>query len=241
MGSKIIKKRFFFKKNDKESHADLFWIVPCNLFLIRGSIEISKKLMKELRLILKKEEIKEIEIENDFLMWIASQYSTNKGKLSKYMFIDQIDQGGTIKSAKGTSASRVNEIRLKKGHRTDLSLPAIYGLVNDHKFSLIGGDFTLRKNTINLKLTTKNTILAYSNQKDLKNKVIEAKYGLVFPLINELVNIIEFWNNLDNDLKYPDDNYMKAMSESFELQVDECRKNLQILKTKYSELRKKID
>lgn len=33
------------------------------------------------------------------------------------MYIDQIDQGGTVKFANRPSESRVNEIRLKKGHK----------------------------------------------------------------------------------------------------------------------------
>lgn len=237
---RIIKKRFFLKKDDSLLTADVFWIFHYNLFLIRGSEDMAKKVMKALHLIFKGLTLEEIEIDNDFLMWIASQYSTDKGKLSKDLFIDQIDQGGTIKSGKSLLKSRVNEMTLKKGHKTDLSLPAIYGLVNDHIFSLIGGDFAFEKTTINLKLTTKNTIYAYSTLKDLKDITLEERYGLLFPMINEIVNVIHFWESLDDEFRYPDESYMKAMSESFEEQVVECRENLKKLRTKYAEKRKKV-
>ena len=73
--------------------------------------------------------------------------------------------------------------------RPELSLPTIYGLVNQHEFAYIGGEFSYRKDTINVQLSAKKGIHVYA-QVALKGKEYE-EYKYLLPFIIDIINVFD--------------------------------------------------
>jgi hypothetical protein len=242
----IIKKSFYVEEYLQDStvpilyRVDIFWILPCNLLLMNGGHDNAKKALKNIEHILKKKGFKEIELEHDFLVWITCRLLRRKGKLrdnDESLIIKRIDKGNT-KNLNVTSGSSIvpRDITVKHGIQAELALPTIYGLVNEHEFSSIGGEFSFRDDTINAQLSAKRGIHVYA-QAALKSKGYEERCNIVFPFIIDIINVLNIWKKLDNKKRYPDKKYMAKMNKSFEEQINECKKNFKILENKYSLLR----
>lgn len=233
--NKLIKKAYRKDlENGTSSYADIFWIVPYNLIIFRGSKETTKEALNRIKSIIPLEEkdYKMIKVEHDFLLWIT-WCLTIKGELSENLSVKKIDQGGTLNNDKNpTTAPR--KIGVEYGTKANLSLPAIYGLVHSHNFSFLGGDFEFVGQDLTAILSADTNIFVYSSKGDLKNKKIYERYSLILPFIIELVDVIEYWEDLEDvTMKYPDENYMNALTKAFNDQVEECKEKLKILKDKY--------
>lgn len=239
----ILKKSFYIEEYPRNStdpilsRVDIFWILPCNLLLMNGGHDAAKKAFKNIKPILKTG-FKEIELEHDFLVWITCRLLRCGGKLKtddESLIIRRIDKGNTKNLEKGTS--RVpRDISVKHGIQAELSLPTIYGLVNQHEFASIGGEFSYRKDTINAQLSAKKGIHVYA-QAALKGKEYEERCNIALPFIIDIINVFDIWEKLDNKMKYPDKKYMDKMNKSLKEQIEECEENFKQLQEYYLNLR----
>jgi len=240
----ILKKSFYIEEYQRNStdpilsRVDIFWILPCNLLVMNGGHDAAKKAFKSIKTILKSR-FEEIELEHDFLVWITCRLLRCGGKLNaddESLIIRRIDKGNTKNLDKGTS--RVpRDISVKHGIQAELSLPTIYGLVNQHEFASIGGEFSYRKETINAQLSAKKGIHVYA-QAALKGKDYEERCNIALPFIIDIINVFDVWKNLDNKMKYPDKEYMDKMNKSLKEQIEECEENFKQLQKYYLGLRK---
>lgn len=241
----IISKRFRYeiytegRTEPKLIEADIFWIKPCNILLIKGSKLASTKIDKYLSKFTNAI-FNEVKFEHDFLLWILYRYDQYDGMLnintSTDVIIEKIDKGRTH----GEDTNE-NDIEFKEGQSRLMPFTTLYGLLINHEILHIGGDFEFRKtpkksNKINAKLATDITMHIYADH-ILRGKSYGEKCGLAFPFIIEMIEIFEKWIKLPSKTKYPDDKFFDSAKESFEYQMKYSLRGIKDLKSRYSILR----
>ena len=97
-----------------------------------------------------------------------------------------------------------------------ITLPIIYGLLNDRDFSRLSGIFTYKNNEFDIRLTilpglTRKSIFFIKSTKCLKNKNYCDKIKLALPFISEFVKLFEEWNSLDDIKKYPSEEFINEL------------------------------
>lgn len=241
----IITKTFYIEEYPRDttdpiiSRVDVFWILSCDILLLNGGLDNAEEALKLLYEQLDGVIIEEVELEHDFLVWITCRVLRRNGRLRDdyNLMVKRIDKVNTANLNRNSGTSRVPRvIDVSHGEQAELSLPTIYGLVNDHEHASIGGEFNFRNDTINAKLTSKKGIHIYSRAV-LKGKGYEDRCNITLPFIIDIINVLEEWNSLDNELRYPDKKYMDKMYKSFKEQIIECESNFKLLKEKYAKLR----
>ena len=152
--------------------------------MIKGSKEACEKIAKYLTKF-NNAGFDEINFDHDFLLWILYRYDQFDGVLSNDMQIERIDKGRT----QGTNSNE-NDISFKDGQSRVTPLTTIYGLLNEHQISHIGGDYKFRSDRLNFKTATDLTIHIYSEHV-LRQKTYAEKCELSFPAIIEIVEVYE--------------------------------------------------
>lgn len=217
-----------------EETVDIFWIREYDLILMNGPKKLCEDAYKEI-VNIEKVKFIDIKFKHNFLLWIPYRLNKYGGKLFPELFVTIIGDGVTQnKSSMGNVPKRMV---IDKSIEAILTLPAIYGLVNDHKFYSIGGDFKFRNEL--LKVTLSNDSIHIKINLFLKNKDHGERCAIVFPFIIEMVNVLDYWENLDDpDEKYPNEEFLKVMEDSFNAQISACQKNFKKLKKLYKQRRK---
>lgn len=235
----ILTKRFCYesyiagRKEAQNVEADIFWIKPCDVLLVKGSKTACEKVSKYL---LKFPTIgfDEIKFDHDFLLWILYKFNLD-GKLTNDLIIEKIDKGRTH----GINTNE-NDIEFRDGQSRIMPLPTIYGLLNDHKLFHLGGDYKFRDDyKLNVKLATELTMQIYSDHA-LRGKTYEEKCHLSFPFIIEMIEIFEKWININDEYKYPNDEFFDSAIEEFKEQYENSLEGIGDLKKKYENLRKGV-
>ncbi|MCZ3367066.1 MULTISPECIES: hypothetical protein [Methanobacterium] len=215
-----------------EETVDIFWIRQYNLILMNGPKKLCEDAYNELTNI-NKVEFTDVVFKHDFLMWIPYRLNNAKGKLFPELFVNIIADGVTQnKSSTGIVPKR---LVIDKSIEALMTLPAIYGLVNKHKFYSIGGDFDFRKEP--LRVTISNNGIHIKITSLLKHKDHGERCAIVFPFIIEMVNVLKYWEGLDAPERYPDEAFLEEIENSFNNQILECQNNLEELKKEYKEKR----
>lgn len=212
---------------------DIFWIRQFNILLMNGPKNLCEDAYDEITDIAKVKFIN-VKFKHHFLVWIPYRLNNAKGELFPELSVNLIADGVT--QTKQSQGNVPRKISIDKSIEALMTLPAIYGLVNEHKFYSIGGDFKFRNEL--LKVNLSNNGIHIKINKFLKNKDHGERCTIVFPFIIEMVNVFDYWENLDKPNKFPDENFLEFMEDSFNNQVDACLKNLEKLKKVYKELRK---
>lgn len=237
--NKILKIQYVSEKyvgnntQPSEDTVDIFWIREYDLVLMNGSKTLCEEAYDEITNIDKVKFI-DVKFNHHFLVWIPYRLNNAGGKLFPELYVDIIANGVTqTKSSKGNVPKKIS---IDKSIEALMTLPAIYGLVNDHKFYSIGGNFKFRNEFLEVNLSNNGIKIKVNTL--LKHKDHGERCAIVFPFIIEMVNVLDYWEDLDPTERFPDEKFLKVMEDSFNDQVKSCRKNLEYLKKQYKELRK---
>jgi hypothetical protein len=233
----ILTKRFRYEKyfeGKKEAQireGDIFWIKSCNVILIKGSLEACRKINDYLTKFTTAG-FDKIDFEHDFLLWLVYKYQESEGKLSNDFEFMKIVRGRT----QGTDSNE-NDISFRDCQSRMVPLTQIYGLLNDHEISHIGGFFKFRDEyKISLKIATDLSIHLYSDL-ILSGKSYLEKCNLAIPVILEIIYIFESWKKLSPKNKFPDETFFESMKQSFKEQIDDALQGFDSLNSRYAELR----
>lgn len=212
--------------------ADIFWIKPSDILLIKGSEKACQKISKYLGR-LTNAGFDQIKFNHHFLLWMSYKYEKYDGKLSNDLKFEKMDKSRT----QGVNTNE-NDIRVKEGQGKMIPIPTLYGLLNEQKLSHVGGDFELEENfKINAKLATELSFFVYSYH-DLSGKTYSEKCGYAFPFMIEILDIFDKWEKRQrNDDKCPDDNFFDSAIESFKTQIEYSIESIEELKEEYRNLR----
>lgn len=241
----ILAKRFRYekyregRKEPELREADIFWIKPRDILLIKGSEEACEMINSYL-MRFKTAGFIPIEFDHEFLLWMCYKYEKFNGKLSDVLQFVRIDKSRT----QGTD-SHENDIRVKECEGWMIPIPTLYGLLNKQELSHIGGDFKLKtenkKYTINAKLATDLSIYVYSEHA-LKGVTYSEKCAYSFPFVLELIEIFREWDKRkEYDDKYPDDKFFDDAIESFQQQIEYSIERIGKLKEKYRNKRNGVE
>jgi|GEM_PF-4185091 hypothetical protein len=239
----ILSKRFRYatytegRNEPNYVEADIFWIKPCDVLLIKGGKSACDKITDYL-IRFNNVGFTEIKFDHDFLLWILYRYDQYNGVMSSSttadIIIEKIDKGRTH----GEDTNE-NDIEFKDGQSRLMPFTTLYGLLINHEILHIGGDFQFRKkdHKINAKLAKDITMHIYADHV-LKGKSYGEKCALAFPFIIEMMEIFENWTKMPAKSKYPDDKFFDSAKESFETQMHYSLEGIKELKKKYKKLRK---
>lgn len=236
---RILKTQYVSEKysgnNDEPSEVtvDIFWIREHDLMLMNGPKSQCNDAFEEIEN-LGTLNVKEIKFVHDFLMWIPYKLNIANGELYPELSVTIIADGVT--QNKSSTGIVPKKISIDKSIAALMALPSIYGLVNQHKFYSIGGDFTFR-NKFFLKVTLSNNGIHIKINNTLKNKEHGERCSIVFPFIIEMVNVLKYWKGLDPKEKYPDEEFLKYLEDTFDEQVKECKDNFKKLREDYKKRR----
>jgi len=221
------------KQDPQLTEADLFWIKPYDILLIRGGKKTCELISEKYLVKFTNAGFEQIKFTPEFLLWMCFKYES-EGKLSDDLIFQKMDKSRT--QGIGTNE---NDIIVREGQGRMIPIPTIYGLLNDQELFHVGGDFNFREEyTLNVKLAKDLSIFIYSEH-ELKGKSYDKKCSLSFPFILELIGVFEEWNakDDDDDDKYPDDDFFNSSIDSFRTQVEYSIECLNKLKEKYNKLR----
>lgn len=237
----ILAKRFRYeiygegREEPQYKEADVFWIKPCDIILIKGSEKACNQIYNKYLGGFVNGGISPIKFSHAFLLWLCYISDKSDGKLSIDLKFEKMDKSRT----RGVDTNE-NDISVKEGQGRMIPIPTLYGLLNDQELSHIGGDFEFReKYKLNAKLATKLNIYVYSEHA-LRKKTYSEKCALSFPFIIEIIDIFEKWDGkTDDDDKYPSDEFFDSAIEAFRIQMELSIENIEELKVKYGKLRKR--
>lgn len=231
---KIFRYEEYFEGRNEAQYreADIFWIKPFNILLIKGSEQACKKIYNYL-VGFNSAGFAKIEFNDYFLLWMSYKYEKFDGELSPNLIFSRMDKSRT----QGSNTNE-NDIRVREGRGWMIPIPTLYGLLNEQRLSHIGGDFTYKDDIlINAKLADDVSIFIYSSN-DLSGKIYSEKCEYAFPFIIEIVDIFEKWGQrTSDDNKYPDDEFFDSAIESFRTQIEYSMESIGELKEKYRNLR----
>lgn len=233
----ILAKRFRYelyyegRQEPEYREADIFWIKPCDVLLIKGSEKACEQISKYLTNFINVG-FDPIQFDPEFLLWMSYKYQSD-GKLNDMLLFEKMDKTRT----QGILTNE-NDIRVKEGQGRMIPIPTLYGLLNEQELSHVGGDFQFKNEyKLNAKLSIDLTMYIYSEHA-LNGKTYSEKCSLAFPFIIELINIFEAWEKRDyNDDKFPDDKFFDSSLESFQKQIEDSIESINELKEKYNNLR----
>ncbi|MDY9922807.1 hypothetical protein [Methanobacterium sp.] len=215
-----------------EVTVDIFWIREHDLMLMNGPKKLCSNAFDEI-INLGTLNLKEIKFVHDFLMWIPYRLNIANGELYPELFVTIIADGVT--QNKSSTGFVPKKISIDKSIEALMALPSIYGLVNQHKFYLIGGDFKFRSKFLKVKLSNDGIHIKINNT--LKNKDHGERCAIVFPFIIEMVNVLKYWKGLNAKERYPDEQFLKYLEDTFDEQVKECKDNFKKLREDYKKRR----
>jgi len=237
----IIAKRFRYeiysegRDEPQIREADIFWIKPRDILLIKGGDKASEQIFNYLAGFTSAG-FKQIEFADEFLLWMSYKYEKFDGKLSNNLIFEKMDKTRTM----GIETNE-NDITVKEALGMTIPLPTMYGLLNEQNLYHIGGDFQFRDYRINAKLAQKMSIYVYSLHA-LNGKTYSEKCAFSFPFILEIIEIFENWDGRDvDDDKFPDDDFFEDTIKKFKKQIDYSIEKIEVLKEKYRNLRNGVE
>jgi hypothetical protein len=232
MAKRFRYEEYFEGKNEPQlREADVFWIKPFDILLMKGSEQACKKIYPYLAEFTSTG-FKKIKFDDKFLLWLSYKYEDD-GKLSNDLTFNRMDKSRT----QGTNTNE-NDIQVREGEGRMIPVPTLYGLLNKQNLAHIGGDFKYKDIiTINAKLAADVTIFVYSSN-NLSGKEYSEKCELVFPFIIEIIDVFNKWDSRDSDNnKFPPDEFFNSSIESFRIQMEYAIESIEELKEKYRDLR----
>lgn len=222
---KLYKANYVLETNGEyDQFIDIFFIPKLDLIITTGSKNEGKTAIKLLKKILnkykedklKKFDFNEINFSPNFLLWLVYKKSI-KEDLSSNLTIDRfydfatkefIGEDGLTPSSIPNSISTVDMDNL-------ISLPIIYGILNDRDFSKLSGKFSYKNNnfeiTIDVLPDSKNSLIFIKTRFCLNNKHYCDKIRYSFPFINEIVNIYTEWENFEPIKQYPSEKFINKL------------------------------
>lgn len=211
---------------DSDDFVDIFFIPDIDLIIVngpknKGNIVIkilNNTLNKFKKDYINKFDFNEINFNPEFIFWLifkkntGSSFSNNITIKKFYNFSteDFPNENGLL-----TPSNIPREISTADGNNI-ITLPIIYGLLNDRDFSRLSGIFTYKNNEFDIRLTilpglTRKSIFFIKSTKCLKNKNYCDKIKLALPFISEFVKLFEEWNSLDDIKKYPSEEFINEL------------------------------
>lgn len=211
---------------DSDYFIDIFFVPHIDLIIVNGSKNKGNPVLEILHKTLKKFkedyryifDYKEINFSPEFIFWLIFKKNT-ESSFSKEITIKKFYNFSTedFPDEKGqlTPSNIPREISTADGNNI-ITLPIIYGLLNNRDFSRLSSIFSYKHNEFDIKLTilpgiTRKSIFFIKSTKCLKNKDYCNKIKLTLPFINEFVKIFEEWNSLDNIEKYPSEEFINEL------------------------------
>lgn len=230
---KIMKIMLLYKVNyviessgDSDYFVDIFFIPDIDLIFVNGPknkgnsvLEILSKTLKKFKEDYKNDfDYTEINFNPEFIFWLIFKKNTESSfsnemtikKFYNYSTEDFPNEEGQL-----TPSNIPREISTADGNNI-ITLPIIYGLLNDRDFSRLSGIFSYKNNEFDIRLTilpgiSRKSIFFIKSTKCLKNKNYCDKIKLTLPFISEFVKIFEEWNSLDDIEKYPSEEFINEL------------------------------
>lgn len=211
---------------DSDYFVDIFFIPDIDLIFVNGSknkgnsvLEILSKTLKKFKEDYKNDfDYTEINFNPEFIFWLIFKKNTESSfsnemtikKFYNYSTEDFPNEEGQL-----TPSNIPREISTADGNNI-ITLPIIYGLLNDRDFSRLSGIFSYKNNEFDIRLTilpgiSRKSIFFIKSTKCLKNKNYCDKIKLTLPFISEFVKIFEEWNSLDDIEKYPSEEFINEL------------------------------
>lgn len=211
---------------DSDDFVDIFFIPDIDLIIVngpknKGNIVIkilNNTLNKFKKDYINKFDFNEINFNPEFIFWLIFKKNTGSSfsnditikKFYNFSTEDFPNENGLL-----TPSNIPREISTADGNNI-ITLPIIYGLLNDRDFSRLSGIFTYKNNEFDIRLTilpglTRKSIFFIKSTKCLKNKNYCDKIKLALPFISEFVKLFEEWNSLDDIKKYPSEEFINEL------------------------------
>lgn len=211
---------------DSDYFVDIFFVPTINLIIVNGPknkgntvLEILNKTLKKFKEDYRnKFDYAEINFNPEFFLWLIFKKNI-ESSLSNDITIKKFYNFSTedFPNAEGhlNPSNIPREISTADGNNI-ITLPIIYGLLNNRDFSRLSGIFSYKNNEFDIRLTifpgiTHKSIFFIKSTKCLKNKNYCDKIKLTIPFINEFVKIFEEWNSLDDIKKYPSEEFINEL------------------------------
>lgn len=211
---------------DSDDFVDIFFIPDIDLIIVNGPKNKGNIVIKILNNTLNKFkedyinkfDFNEINFNPEFIFWLIFKKNTGSSfsnditikKFYNFSTEDFPNENGLL-----TPSNIPREISTADGNNI-ITLPIIYGLLNDRDFSRLSGIFTYKNNEFDIRLTilpglTRKSIFFIKSTKCLKNKNYCDKIKLALPFISEFVKLFEEWNSLDDIKKYPSEEFINEL------------------------------
>ena len=211
---------------DSDYFVDIFFIPNIELIIVNGPKNKGNIVIKILNNTLKKfkEDYRnqfdytEINFNPEFIFWLIFKKNT-ESSFSDNMTIKKFYNFSTedFPNAEGqlTPSNIPREISTADGNNI-ITLPIIYGLLNNRDFSRLSGIFSYKNNEFDIRLTIlpgipRKSIFFIKSTKCLKNKNYCDKIKLTLPFISEFVKIFEEWDSLEDIEKYPSEEFINEL------------------------------
>lgn len=211
---------------DSDDFVDIFFIPDIDLIIVNGQKNkgnivikiLNNTLNKFKKDYINKFDFNEINFNPEFIFWLIFKKNTGSSfsnditikKFYNFSTEDFPNENGLL-----TPSNIPREISTADGNNI-ITLPIIYGLLNDRDFSRLSGIFTYKNNEFDIRLTilpglTRKSIFFIKSTKCLKNKNYCDKIKLALPFISEFVKLFEEWNSLDDIKKYPSEEFINEL------------------------------
>lgn len=225
---KIFKLNYIYEyqQNTYDIFVDFFFIPYYNLIIANGPKGKSEKPIKLLinKLNVLKEDVKNaldfdiIDFYPDFLLWLTYKKSidsniSEKIKIENFsdFYTDYFPDNNELFDP-GSIPQQIST----KNTNSSITLPIIYGLLNNRDFSYLKGKFIYEENkfevSINVipEVTPESEIFVKSNY-CIRGENYCNKLRLVLPFINDLVDTFISWKSSDIKDKYPSEDFIKKL------------------------------
>lgn len=224
---KLYKLNYVIQSSGESDHFfDVFFVPSFNLIAVNGSknnreyvLNILMKTLDEFKA--NPNEIfdyDEINFKPKFVFWLIFKKNINSN-LSDNLIINRFYHFATedFPDEEGifNPSSVPREISTADGENV-ITLPIIYGLLNDRDFSKLEGKFSYWDNKFEIRLEilpgkTRKSILFIKTKNILINKSYCDKIKFSLPFINDFVKIFEEWDSLEESEQYPNEKFINNL------------------------------
>ena len=251
--SKIYKNSFVIRKNATANYnyIDTIILPDINLICIIGNSKFISKPKDILYDFLNRNgvEFKEINIENDFILWMLWKLYKNE-PISQNIKLESFEnlRVGVPNANYNDYDDGPLNIKTEGSKQILPSLPICYGLFNKRLLNHFRGEFIYNKNHYIVIIDiTKNEInddfeqeskIHILSSESLDDLFYSQKLELALVFIYELTNLICNWQEFENNLKYPDNDYIETLFKKAVDDFEETKAVFDEYKTYYAKKRK---